>query len=93
MMAAVIRNGEAVGLMDCERASLDSQDRELMALWERWKTEGFAVLGPGVEPAPRSAACAVAVHVIRPKPSVAGLIAIELENNGYVVELLQEHRV
>ncbi len=79
------RHGVVVGAVDLATAELRSPDTSLLALWRKWRTDGFRVLGPPPEP-PRPGMLADSVYTVYPAPDNLGLVALELENNGYRLE-------
>jgi hypothetical protein len=81
----VLRRSTEVGFVDLTTAKLLSTDKELNQLWNTWLTGGFMVLGPPNEE-PLPGVLADALYTIRPAPDNLGLVAIELQQNGYELE-------
>jgi hypothetical protein len=81
----VLKDKAELGRIDVPTGRLTSSDPELTALYQKWETEGFQVLGPpATEPPP--GVCADCLYTIKPGPGQMGLVAFELSHHGYDME-------
>ncbi len=81
----VMKNGRTLGVITRATGALNSADPTLTALYRKWETEGFRVLGPAEGEVP-AGVMADALLTVKPGPDNLGLVAIELGNHGYDLE-------